>query len=168
MPTYFESDRGTYIPANREARANVTILSEELPPAEISRVLGIEADESWRKGDLVGHGRTGRRRSNHGWRVISPLGDQASTTEHLQAVIGRLSPAAAQLRTLSSRDGIDAKLWLVEHIENWNPGFWLSPDQLAALADLGIGVSIDVYVYEPGELAPMQIPRRVRRRETGE
>jgi hypothetical protein len=77
-------------------------------------------------------------------------------------LLARLAPAVVSLRKLTSQPGVDAKLWLVEHIENWNPGVSLSPDELASLARIGVELAIDIYVYEPGELAPIQIPRRVR------
>jgi Domain of unknown function (DUF4279) len=167
VPTYFMSDRGTYILANREARAKLTILSDEIPAAEISRRLGIDADESWRRGELAGRGRSGRRHPHHGWTLTSGLSDDASTNEHLGALVARLEPVAAELRKLATQPGITAKLWLFEHIENWNPGLWLPPDQLASLARIGIGLAVDIYVYEPGELAPVQIPRRVPTRPKG-
>jgi hypothetical protein len=161
VPTYFMSDKGTYVPANRQAGARLVIVSDEVPAAEIDRMLGIDADESWRRDELVGRGRTGRRRPNHGWILESGRSEEASPNEHLGALMVRLAPAVAKLPRLMSMPGISAKLWLVEHIENWNPGLSLSPDELAALARIGIELDVDIYVYEPGKLAPIQIPRRV-------
>ena len=91
----------------------------------------------------------------------SGLDEDASVNEHLAALLTRLSPAAEALRTIASTEGIKCKLWLVEHIENWNPGISLSPEEVDAVARTGAELDIDIYVYEPGELAPIQIPRRV-------
>jgi hypothetical protein len=109
----------------------------------------------------MGSGRSGHRYRTHGWAVESTLDEDASVNEHLAALLTRLSPATEALRAIASTEGITCKLWLVEHIENWNPGMSLSAKELEAVARTGAELDIDIYVYEPGELAPIQIPRRV-------
>jgi hypothetical protein len=165
VPTYFMSEKGTYIPANRKAHAHLTILSEELPAAEISRVLGIEPDKSWRRGERL-H-KSSPRQKRHGWELGSGLSDDASVNDHLGAMLGRLAPAVESLHELTSEPGVTAMLWLVEHIENWNPGLTISSDELESLARTGVELAIDIYVYGPGELAPIQIPQRGPTREEG-
>jgi len=162
MPTYFSSSRGTYVPANSSTRVHLTLLSETLSPAEISMRLGVKGDQQWKQGSSIRKGSRARHKFN-GWAMESAAAPEAPVAEHVNDLLTRLTPRADRLRDLIT-DGtalLSAKLWIAHHLENWNPGFDLSPRQLSEIASLGVELCVDIYVYETGELAseqPLRIP----------
>jgi hypothetical protein len=168
VPTYFTRGDGPFVVANQTAGASLTIHSQSVPAAEITRLLGVDPDRTWRRGDRMGRSASSQHRYlTHGWTVSSGIGEEASVNRHLAALMDRLAPAADELPTLLREQGVNAKLWLVEHIENWNPGLSLSPSELAAVAHLGVELAVDIYVYEPGELGPVRIRGRASPPDAG-
>lgn len=161
MPTYLQSDIDTYTPANSQTRVRLTLLSESLSPDEISERLGLAADRSWRLGERRGRSRVNQR--YHGWQLDSKLPADASTEEHLDELLSRLTPRARALQRLTADRGavVSARLWISHHIDNWNPGIEILPRHLALIARLGVSLALDIYVYEPGSLGPTRQPRSI-------
>jgi hypothetical protein len=164
MPTYLSSG-DTYVPANHDA-VRLTILSKQLSPAEITLRLGLKPDMSWKLGERPKPSARHAYKS-HGWIIGSGLSRQSSVAEHIEALLLKLEPAATAVRAVSLEAEVTSTLWVVQHLENWNPGMSFSHVQLTAIAQLGVELAIDIYVYEPGDLAPMRMPIRVRPPDRG-
>jgi Domain of unknown function (DUF4279) len=165
MPTYFSRGDGSYVPANVETRITLALYSTRLTPREISLRLGLSSDDAHKIGDRRGPRSPAFK--THRWSIGSGIDDAESVSEHLAALHSRIGAARDALRELIAADLVSAKVWVFHHVENWNPGMVLSHAEMAALAELGADLALDIYVYQPGELAPMRIPVRGPRRPDG-
>jgi hypothetical protein len=161
MPTYFTTPGGTHVPANVHTSVRLTIHSERLSPSEITLRLGLQPDRSHRIGEKP------KPRSRHPfttnmWSLESGLAEEASLNEHVAGLLGRLGDGRAALRDLTrDPEPVWAIIWVYHSVENWNPSLTLSHAELAAIAELGVRLTFDIYVREPGDFAPMRMPIRV-------
>jgi Domain of unknown function (DUF4279) len=112
-----------FIPDSSEGRIRaasyLTILSREMPPEELARLVGMQPDKKWTRGELrnVGPIPLAAKRFN-GVNFTSGLGDFASPSQHFAALIERLRPFAARIAAvadLPSTHGVT--VWIVEHTE---------------------------------------------------
>ena len=164
MPTYFADEDGNYTPEKASARARLVVLSDELSPEELTELLGMAPDVSWRMGEP---GRGGRPHPHHGWELESRLRQDRPPEEQLTDLLERLAPIAPAIASLANNPAVfGARLWLVRHGENWNPGVSLSVESIRQVDALGLGLEIDIYVSEAGKQdlpdlgppAPPQLP----------
>jgi hypothetical protein len=164
MPTYFTDPDGNYTPERVSARARLVFLSDELSPDDLTRLLGLASDKSWRLGELSSYGRP---HPHHGWELASRLPEDRPAEEQLTDLLERLAPIAPAVASLAKNPAVfQARLWLVRHGENWNPGLSLSLESIRHVDALGLGLDIDIYVGEAGKKdlpdlgqpAPPQLP----------
>jgi len=137
--------------------AHVTILSSAHSPEEMAAAVGLPPDSAWAKADLrrPGGRSTGRHKFN-GITYDSPAragGD--GPHEHLEQLVARLRPHSEQLRALAGEEGVDSvRLWLVQQTTSRNPAFSVSPALLAAIAEMGASLDLDIYVLDDDEETP--------------
>lgn len=164
MPTYFADEDGNYMPEKATARARLVVLSDELSPDELTEMLGMAPDKSWRIGEPTTGGRQFR---HHGWELHSHIPRDRPAEEQLSDLLERLAPIAPAVASLASNPAVfSARLWLVRHGENWNPGLSLSVESIRQIDALGVGLEIDIYISEAGRHdlpdvgrpAPPQLP----------
>ena len=149
MPTYFADEDGNYTPEKVSARARLVVLSDELTPEEMTALLGMAPDTSWRMGELTTGGRPYR---HHGWQLDSRLTKDRPAEEQLSDLLERLAPIAPAVSSIANNPAtFRARLWLVRDGDNWNPGLSLSPVSVRQIDALGVGLEIDIYVSEAGK-----------------
>jgi hypothetical protein len=164
MPIYFTDEHGNYTPERVRARARLTVISDELPPEELTRRVGIDPDRSWRRGD-----RTEARRPqpHHGWELTSRLSEDRPVEDHLADLLERTAPVAKAVAAIARDPAVaSVRLMLSRTGDNWNPGLSISPDAIRKLDDLGLALDIDIYVIpedmqtlpETPQSAPPQLP----------
>jgi Domain of unknown function (DUF4279) len=146
-------------PAEARIRAAcyLTILNRELPPGELVRLVGMQPDEMWRKGDpKPGKARVGVRgsskRPNNGVTYESGLGELASPRDHFAALMERLRPFAAGIAAvadLPSTHGVT--IWIVEHSETWNSDMLAEPEHLEIVAAMHAKLVFSSYFYDQAE-----------------
>lgn len=149
MPIVMANDDGSYVEPRKTSSARLVILSDELVPDEITGLVGLQPDMAAKRGELM---RGPRRFPHHSWNLESGLPETANPEEHLDALLGRLEPAAPAISALMADPRIHSvRLWLGLHIDNANPGLSLSNAHIRGLALIGTGVEIDVYVHDEVE-----------------
>jgi hypothetical protein len=131
--------------------------------ADITRRMQLQPDRAWNRGDLRS-AQSRRKQKFSGWELISSQAADAPIDAHVDDLIARIDRRATALARLIKEPNAlaSARFWISHHIENWNPGIELLPSQLSALAQMGVRVAFDVYVYEAGQLGPSRIPRSVK------
>jgi hypothetical protein len=82
------------------------LIGNELDPEAVTRELGMQPDQFWRKGDLATQGPSGRPRKSpmpwSGWKKFaSPEVARLTLEEQLHAWLGILEPWGARLRDLA-------------------------------------------------------------------
>jgi hypothetical protein len=128
------------------AAAYLTILNTELPPNELARLVGLEPDESWTKGDLR---RPGRQHPFNGVAVQSKLDEKRSPTDHFDALIEILTPYADQIAKVAALPSTQiAKVTVAEHSERDNVDAWADPERLAIVVKMGAVLFFDAYFYD--------------------
>ncbi|HEV8252447.1 MAG TPA: DUF4279 domain-containing protein [Candidatus Limnocylindria bacterium] len=149
MPTYFADEDGTYTPEKVSARARLVVLSDELLPEELTELLGMAPDKSWRSGEPTTGGRPYR---HSGWELASRLPPDRPPEDQLTDLLERLAPIAPAVTSLANNPAVfSVRLSLVRHGENWNPGLSLSLQAIRQMDSLGVGLEIDIYVSEAGK-----------------
>ncbi|MDF2235831.1 DUF4279 domain-containing protein [Albimonas sp. CAU 1670] len=111
-------------------------------PEEITRVLKIEPDKVWKRGDTFEvQDRLRRRRGSH-WSIDSGLDDRQPLDDHLEALLWRLDLKRDALLGLLPRHRLEfvcvAQVW---QAFCWAPNF----DLQRRVTDLGIGFWFDIY-----------------------
>lgn len=148
MPTWFVDDPINFIPPPSTSGAHLTLLSQSIDTAALTALVGLMPDEVWERGQ-----RPNTAGGFAGITYRSTLPDAEAPADHLDALLERLAPVAAQVATAAADDGLVVRLWLVHRIENWNPGLSLSRDLVRKIDALGAGVEIDIYVLTASDIA---------------
>jgi hypothetical protein len=152
MPIFLSDENGNHQPARTDSGAELVVLSDDLTPSEVGTELGLVADCWWLRGEFVSHPQEERwHRSrpypHNGWTLASRLPKSEPAEKHLADLLERIGPHARRVSELASDPRIvSARLWLVHHTDNENPGFSLSDWLLKRVVALGVGLDADVYV----------------------
>jgi hypothetical protein len=131
-----------------EIYAERELWSAAIDPNEISERLGLVPTKTWRRGDVVREGQ--KPQADHHWVLKMAPRRSWDFNEPIEELLATVTPCAEELRELVRRDGVTAQLCLVGSLFDSSPGFNLSNDTLATLADLGVSVDMDLYVMEEG------------------
>ena len=158
MPTWFTDDPD-FVPPPSETRAVLTVLSETLDADELVGLVGMAPDRRWERGAKADP--AGRY---SGIQIRARLPDDAEPSAILSDLLERLEPITRNVTALVLDERVRVQIGLAHHIENWNPGFSFSADQLERLAELGAGLELDIYTY-PGPADPPESwpPHETRR-----
>jgi hypothetical protein len=136
-----EEVRGDQTKRNRIYVAYV--LRGALDPDEITATVGVEPTRTWREGDPAGFKGRSRFRDS-GWEVQSRSDETTYVEDHVHAVFEVLRPGWQELAELGRR--YDAYLDCALYIyETGAPALVLEADDVAALAELNCGISVDLY-----------------------
>ena len=126
-----------------ELSARLVIYGFECAPEEITRVLGINPDETWRKGDLRGE-RPVKPSGDSGWVIASSSSDRVRLEPHIVSVLEKVS-SVDRLRDLppESKRYLSCEVTTLEGTSG--PDITISPTILSRLAEIGAELSIDSY-----------------------
>lgn len=97
---------------NPDGRSHATLRldQKDLDPVEVTRRLGVEASEGWRRRDLVGNGTRGHRHQAGGWRLDTAWVDSDDLNLALTQLLDAIEPFAQDLMSLMS-DGVGADVF---------------------------------------------------------
>jgi hypothetical protein len=137
------------------AASYLTILNTELAPEELGHLVGLEPDESWRKGEpkrfVDG---TPRLRSSgpqpyNGVHYESNLDEARTPSDHFKALIERLRPNAERIaRVADLPTSQTTRIWIVEHTERDMIDAFLDPDDVAIAAAMHAQLIFSSYFYD--------------------
>lgn len=131
-------------PTCEETYATLRVFSDQLNPDEIAQLLGLEATDSFARGQPFGPGRV---RRNSGWflstrnRVVS-----RDSRRHLAWLLDSLRLKAAPLKKLRETGAeIDISCY---YLSSGQGGPTMSAVQMAELGSLGLDLWWDVYFIQ--------------------
>jgi hypothetical protein len=122
-------------------------ITDSFDPAEVTRRVGVEATDSWRRGDLNPRNRMERRFSR--WSLYSRLEKTAELEDHIRDVLAQLDENTEAFQSISMERGGCMQLvgyWKVEY-----PGLRFDRDIVEGLAKYKLSVDFDFYyLYSDG------------------
>ena len=125
-------------------------MDQSLDPDEVTAIVGVAPTSVQRRGDPV-EKRPGKTYSRGGWWISTQgLLTSKDARHHLDWIIGKMSGKEAEFAQLHERG------YLVDLCVRWDSrhghgGPTIGPEQMRALADLGLDLWFDVYVGEMDE-----------------
>ncbi len=116
-------------------------------PDEVTKQLLIDPTRTFRSGDLVGTGHTGRVQDESGWIVETDpqLGD--TIDPHLDWLLNRLEPVALALSALRER-GARTRLDCAWSSVGMSGGPWVTAEKMRRLAHLDLDLIISFYAVD--------------------
>ena len=119
------------------------------PPAEVTRILGIQPTAVQNEGaEFVSSRKRVRRYKCNTWILSSELSVHSlDLRHHLDWVIGQLTPKRDALRNLQQRDGVKMTVYCEWWSRDGHGGPTLWPVQMIGLADLTLEFLLDVYSF---------------------
>src|SRR2546423_7254182 len=110
-----------------ETNASLRILGEDLDPDQVTNELGLQPDESHRKGDVIGK-RTPLPHKRGYWSIVSSrhMAASAETNDHLRWLVASVEPRLDVLRSYQKRGWL-VDLWLGLHSAAGHGGPTLAP-----------------------------------------
>ena len=116
-------------------------ITGDFDPAEISRVVGVAATESWRKGDV--NPRTPLERKFSRWSLYSRLARSCELEAHIADVVEQLTGNRSEFRNLSLK--YNGVMQLVGYFKTNYPGLHLDHSLVESLAEYALSVDFDFY-----------------------
>lgn len=131
----------------------------DLDPAAVTKLTGIEPDQSWLRGDPKP--RTGIPSADGAWLLESGLGPSDEFHDHLDALLNRLRPAWKAFVDLGQEyeATVEAAIYL---LEAQGPLVQLLPDVANALGELHATLGFDLYALPEETHAAPRIRRLSR------
>ena len=128
--------------------AEFAIFSPNLQPEEVTALLGIKPDKSYRAGEPVS-AKVSMLRKEGCWEIkTAPTKDaDASLNDHLCLLLDRITPAKEAVRSLASDHSI--QFGCVVYFDEQVPALYLERDVLKAMSDLNATFDIDAYLLGP-------------------
>lgn len=142
-----------------ETRVKLRIYPKTMPLEAISQILRIEPSQSLKKGELSKPNSAGKKRkiASSAWQLSSDQYlNSLNIEEHLDWMLGKLSPVKDQLLILQKNPDIE----IIFDIIWWTRiggYFSFSAEQLNALAELNLRVVFDMQAFpEEADVKPTQ------------
>ncbi len=122
-------------------------ITNSFDPAEITRRIGVEPIESWRKGDL--HPKNQMERKSSRWSLFSRLGRTADLEDHIRDVLAQMDQKSDEFQSVSWEFG--GRMQLVGYWHRQYPGLYFDPSITVRLARYSLSVDFDFYyLYSNG------------------
>jgi Domain of unknown function (DUF4279) len=136
---------------------SLCLYGEDLNPDEISGVLSCQPTRAHRRGDLKHHNlrfapyRTGMWSLN--LKGFAPI----TAAELIQGLLSRVSTDAQVWQELSA--AYEVQLRIAPHMETWNTEFYLHPQTIQRISELGAIVVFDIYAHGENCLSRRRLAR---------
>jgi len=116
-------------------------ITDSFDPAEITRRIGIEPTESWRKGAI--HPKSRLVRESSRWSLFSRLARTAELEDHVRDIIAQMDQKAEAFRSLSEEFG--GHIQVAGYFITQEPRFHFDKRTVEALAKYSLSVGFDFY-----------------------
>lgn len=123
------------------AYVRLRVLSKNLTPEEISEVIGMGCDSSWRIGDFRRH--TTIREKENGWVLDSRLDPTIPLEEHIRALLARISDRSERIRGLAAANSVELSCAVYAKDV---PALNFDNLLIRQIAVLGAGLDVDLYL----------------------
>ena len=110
-------------------------------PEQVTALLGVRPDHSWRRGDPVG--RQGETQKSSVWSITAAPSESIDAEDYILSLLDRLPPTLDALAAATPRWA--AHVSVVILAGDISPGFYVSPATLRRMAGLGASLDVDVY-----------------------
>jgi hypothetical protein len=118
----------------------VVVTSELVAAAEIEKLIGLNADRRWGKGEF--RGKTTIREKNSGWMLVSEFPVNTTLEEAVSVMLRRLHPIGENLRSLGTE--FQKELSAVIYYDQL-PVMTLSAAVIKTLGAYSLGIDLDLY-----------------------
>lgn len=127
-----------------ESMVSLRVAGDNLVPAEVTALLGVEPSLSYRKGEVLSS-RSGKEilRKTGMWSLRAEVCKPEEVDAQVAELLSKLPGEPAVWSNLSARFDID--LFCGLFMNESNEGLSLSADTLRALSERGIEISLDIY-----------------------
>lgn len=127
--------------------AKFRIFGDEVVPADVTAVMGIDPDRVASKGEPLNWAgiRADRIAGTGVWLIESAPCEAASLEVHLRWLLARIEPVASGLKEAVERSGGTAEFLCKWFLESFNEEQEFEPDTLARIARLGATLRFDTW-----------------------
>lgn len=129
------------------ARATLAVYGQDLDPAKITVVAGVEPSHAHRKGDRISP-RTDAVRNQGAWLLRIAVEKPKEPEEALIELLDSLPSDGVFWTNLI--EVYEVRLSIGLSLQEWNRGFTLSADIVRRVAVLGISLDFDIYFVGAG------------------
>ena len=121
-------------------------ITDSFDPAEITRRIGIEPTESWRKGDI--HPKRRVERGSSRWSLFSRLARTAGLEDHIRDILAQLEHTPEAFQSVSREFG--GHIQVAGFFNTEDVRFHFDNRMVEALARYSLSVGFDFYC-EPSD-----------------
>jgi hypothetical protein len=123
-------------------------IQDSFDPAEITRRIGIDPTECWRKGDL--HPKSGVKRKLSRWSLFSRLARTAELEDHVKDILAQMDQKPEAFQSVSKEFG--GHIQVSGYFNTEEPSFHFDQRTVEALAKYSLSVGFDFYhVHSDGK-----------------
>ena len=126
-----------------ETIVRLKITSSSRTPEQITDIIGIPCDKSWRVGDRRAN--TVIEEKNNGWVLDSGLSKLTALDAHVEALLKRLSPQVDDIRRLSTQATVEFSCVIYAKSP---PALNFPNSVICQIGQLGASLDIDLYVLD--------------------
>lgn len=124
-----------------ETHVELVVTSDVLQSGDITRILGVQPDRTWKPGDLRTPGAT-ITHSNHGWLVCSSLSRAEKPEAHVRDVMTRIEGSEDNFTNLeASNIRVRCVIYCSE-----SPETYYDSALLRQMCRIGADLDIDIYL----------------------
>jgi Domain of unknown function (DUF4279) len=129
----------------QRSAVSLRIISEDLDPDEITRLLGATPAHTQIKGEKIVGKNTGYIKiAKFGmWQLWASDREPGDLNDQIQEILSQTTSDLAVWRSIAQKHRID--LFCGLFLRDINEGMTLSPESLAALGERGIDLALDIY-----------------------
>ena len=127
-----------------EITVQLYIFSVLKTPEQITKIVGIPCDKSWRIGDK--RGKSILTHKKNAWALCSNLSNSDSIQEQVEKLLERLSPYKNKIKKISENDNVQFSC--IIHTST-SPALHFSMAIMRKICQLGASLDIDLYLIEP-------------------
>jgi hypothetical protein len=130
---------------HKETYAELSVQSDILTSEQVTSILGIPCDKGWVKGTPVPP-RNVARHPHHGWNIRTFLSKEATLEDHIADLAERLAPMKEKVKQVSNEADV-LFCCVIYTTEAERPALVFDRKVIAAIADMGAGFWIDMYLF---------------------
>lgn len=125
------------------ARVSLRFFGDALVPEELTRLLGCQPTQAWRKDDVIPDKRYHRVAKTGSWILEGSLPEAAEIEEQVAALLAKVTGDLAVWQRLSAE--FEPDIFCGVFLDDCNRSFGLSPRLMRMLSERGIEIGFDIY-----------------------